>query len=286
VPPVLSGASAEIWLKTNVFLVLSWCENGTILWEHEDNTFTNTHLGWFSKLLEDYAILWPPEAATGGPVVIINCSTYHPDIFIIIHNLTLFLIPIDLNFYAKILIWSMELSEARQSHALGSKQTITCVDKCNGRVVWHGCKPVVAELRARHIPEQSRIWFVSNGKSIFIAFAYCWPFPSDRKAKHYLLDFYIPSYSPNLSALIAARSKSQSLSLEPQLLLSGSNWIYLFQVQKMEYGPFKRLGNQWTAIVGTRAPQHRDWWPSMSSWVPFCNATGWLGRLDNLLIIV
>ncbi len=82
-------------------------------------------------------------------------------------------------------------------------------------------EPVMKRLRMLGVPEQSRIWWCPTSVFCSLPLHAMGPIPSNDPSKQYFSDFYIPSYTPSLTALIEARNGSPELdrSKKPSLLL-------------------------------------------------------------------
>ncbi|KAF7342638.1 TPR-like protein [Mycena sanguinolenta] len=81
--------------------------------------------------------------------------------------------------------------------------------------------PVIAQLQAHGIPEGSRIWWCPALDFSTLPFHAAGPFVEEGRKKRYLPDLYVSSYTPSLSALLAARSKRPPLTGTPRVLAIG-----------------------------------------------------------------
>ncbi|KAI0245126.1 CHAT domain-containing protein [Lactifluus subvellereus] len=175
------------------------------------------------ELLETHPFSSPPNAAIGGPVVIINLSEFRSDILIVRYNHPVVHIPTPTNFFDRVIKLAHQLSETRKSHRLESKtygrvlrQTLEELSELVGQ-------PVASRLMELGIPEQSRIWLCPTSVLASLPIHAAGPISSHTNVKRYLCDIYICSYTPSLSTLIASRSGnlSGSASGPPSLLIVG-----------------------------------------------------------------
>ena len=159
------------------------------------------------------------SAASRGPVIIINHCDWRSDILIISHNSLPYSIPTADDFYARANRLRDELVEAR-THGLDSieyQDALCSVLKSLYELVG---KPVIKGLRALGVPEQSRLWWCPISVFCSLPLHAMGPIPSrGTSSKQYLLDLYIPSYTPSLSALIESRNGSPQILGKPSLLL-------------------------------------------------------------------
>ncbi|KAF8181439.1 CHAT domain-containing protein [Mycena galopus ATCC 62051] len=81
--------------------------------------------------------------------------------------------------------------------------------------------PVIAQLQAHGIPEGSRIWWCPTLDFSTLPFHAAGPFVEEGRKKRYLPDLYVSSYTPSLSALLAARSNRPPLTVTPRVLAIG-----------------------------------------------------------------
>ena len=162
-------------------------------------------------------------AAVGGPVIIINLSTYHSDILIVRSDHPVVHISTPIGFFDSVTKLAHQLSETRKTHRLESKkydrvlrQTLKELSELVGQ-------PIAEGLMELGIPEQSRIWLCPTSVLTSLPIHAAGPISSHANSKRYLCDIYVCSYTPSLSALIASRSRtlSGSASEQPSLLIVG-----------------------------------------------------------------
>jgi hypothetical protein len=160
------------------------------------------------------------QAASDGPVIIINVSEYRSDAIIVHHTNRPTLVPLPKatpKALAKIV-----------SHFTDPRATT--VDNFSGRLqlvlkkLWRRVVgPVVEQLQKLGVPKNSRIWWcptsVPCGLPIHAAGPYL-PKNEDVPYKN-LPDLYISSYTPSLSALMEARSGVLCKPTLPKLLVIG-----------------------------------------------------------------
>ncbi|KAH9045835.1 CHAT domain-containing protein [Lactarius hengduanensis] len=161
------------------------------------------------------------SAASSGPVIIINHSIWRSDILILLHNTSPSLIPTPHNFYDCANALKDRLLDSRNKYGLDSSHYDEALASVLAELYKLVGEPVIDRLRQLQVPEQSRIWWCPTSVFCSLPLHAMGPIPSDDGKKHYLLDLYICSYTPTLSALIQSRNRnSGSRSLDrPSILL-------------------------------------------------------------------
>ena len=158
------------------------------------------------------------SAASRGPVILINHSEWRSDILIIFRNRLPCSIPTVYDFYHRANTLRDELSEARE-HGLDSieyQDALCSVLKDLYELVGES---VIKTLQVSGVPEQSRVWWCPTSVFCSLPLHAMGPIPSSEPSKRYFSDFYIPSYTPSLSALIESRRASPKMQEKPSLLL-------------------------------------------------------------------
>ncbi|KAH9057583.1 CHAT domain-containing protein [Lactarius vividus] len=163
------------------------------------------------------------SAASSGPVIIINHSSWRSDILILHHDAPLSVIQTSSDFFDRASALKNDLLDARTKHGPGSSpynDTLVNVLKELYNLVG---KPVIDRLRQLGVPEQSRVWWCPTSVFCSLPLHAMGPIPSDDGGEeHYFLDIYIPSYTPTLLALVL-ESENRELGIPtsglPSLLL-------------------------------------------------------------------
>ena len=193
------------------------------------------------------------NAASGGPIVIINHCRWRCDIVIVLRDAPPSLIPTTREFYDHATTLATRLLEARKKYALESRQYNRVL-----RSVLEGLhelvgQPVIDRLRELRIPVQSRIWWCPTSVFCSLPLHAMGPIPSNDNQKRYFSDLYVSSYTPTLGALIASRTPvAQISSLSPSLLMVGQPDAYL-QGVKGELEVIKSVGIPVTGLVSEDA---------------------------------
>ncbi|KAH8995837.1 CHAT domain-containing protein [Lactarius hatsudake] len=161
------------------------------------------------------------SAASSGPVIIINHSTWRSDILIILHSTPPSLVSTPHDFFDRAIALKDKLLYSRTKYGLDSinyDETLASVLVDLYNLVG---KPVIDRLCQLQVPEQSRVWWCPTSVFFSLPLHAMGPIPSDNGEVRYFLDLYICSYTPTLSALIQSRNcDSGSRSLDrPSLLL-------------------------------------------------------------------
>ncbi|KAH8995796.1 CHAT domain-containing protein [Lactarius hatsudake] len=161
------------------------------------------------------------SAASSGPVIIINHSSWRSDILILLHNTSSSLIPAPHDFCDRASALRDKLLESRVKYGLSSSDYDETLASVLAELYELVGKPVIDRLRQLQVPEQSRIWWCPTSAFCSLPLHAMGPIPSDDGEKRYFLDLYICSYTPTLSALIQSRTRgsSQRSSNRPSILL-------------------------------------------------------------------
>ncbi|KAH9057580.1 CHAT domain-containing protein [Lactarius vividus] len=161
------------------------------------------------------------SAASSGPVVIINHSTWRSDILILLHDRSPSLIPTPHDFYHRASSLNDKLLDSRYKYGPDSSHYDETLASVLVELYNLVGKPVINRLRQLQVPEQSRIWWCPTSVFCSLPLHAMGPIPSDDGKTHYFMDLYVCSYTPTLSALIQSRNrKLQSRSSNrPSLLL-------------------------------------------------------------------
>jgi CHAT domain-containing protein len=163
------------------------------------------------------------QAASCGPVIIINQSTWRSDILILLKNSPPSVISTPPNLHDRAKALKDRLLGTRRRYGLDSKD----YEDELGSVLADLCKligkPVIDRLRELKIPVQSRVWWCPTAAFCSLPLHAMGPIPSDDGRELYFMDLYITSYTTSLSALIESRKPSardEKFDLPPMLLVA------------------------------------------------------------------
>ena len=163
-------------------------------------------------------------AASSGPVIIINHSSWRSDILILFHDSPPSVVPTPEDFFVRARELNNGLLEARKKHGPDSDDYNQILAHVLTELYVLVGKPVIDRLRELNVPEQSRVWWCPTSIFCSLPLHAMGPIPSDDGGEdRYFLDIYIPSYTPTLSALILEsdhRDTVPSTSGLPSLLLA------------------------------------------------------------------
>ncbi|KAH9037569.1 CHAT domain-containing protein [Lactarius hengduanensis] len=161
------------------------------------------------------------SAATSGPVIIINHSTFRSDILILLHNTSPSLIPTSDDFFHRARALKNKLLNSRLTYGLDSSHYDETLASVLAELYDLVGEPVIDRLNQLQVPRQSRIWWCPTSVFCSLPLHAMGPIPSDDGEKRYFLDLYICSYTPTLSALIQPRNRDSGpqSSDRPSLLL-------------------------------------------------------------------
>lgn len=161
-----------------------------------------------------------------GPVIVVNHSQYRSDALIIPSNGDIACVELDGAFYEKSIKLSEQLLKFRQTLDFEGGQ-----EKYHNalrRTLQHTWKlvvgPVVETLKTLDVDYGSRIWWCPTSVVSTLPLHAAGPIPlPDRKPtsgeERYLIDLYVSSYTPTLTALIEARSNATLQPARPISLL-------------------------------------------------------------------
>ena len=147
------------------------------------------------------------RAAEYGPVIIVNASKYSCDALVVLRARAPIRVPLGCSLDDVVQLCT-QLSELTQdSHAYGSHRELYVKEVL--RELW-SCvvERIVSVLQDDiQLPPGSRIWWYPTSKFTLLPFHAAGP---HRKGKKDLMDIYISSYAPSLSALLRARDRLRS----------------------------------------------------------------------------
>ncbi|EJC97613.1 uncharacterized protein FOMMEDRAFT_40844, partial [Fomitiporia mediterranea MF3/22] len=161
------------------------------------------------------------QAASEGPVIMVNHSEYRSDALIILarNDLPVVCVPLDSAFYGDSKRLCKRLLKSRQRRGAASPRYDEKLRR-SIKMLWHRvvCK-VINKLTEVGVAKDSRIWWCPTSILSALPFHAVGPFSDTDGTTKYLLDDYISSYTPTLGALISARSNGNAG--EPKLLIIG-----------------------------------------------------------------
>ena len=161
------------------------------------------------------------SAASSGPVIVINHSSWRSDILILLHDMPPSLIPTPDDFYDRATSLKDKLLDPRHDYGLDSSDYEDSLALVLAELYNLVGRPVIERLHQLQVPEQSRIWWCTTSVFGTLPLHAMGPIPSDDGELRYFLDLYICSYTPTLDALIQSRHRDsgpRSLDL-PSILL-------------------------------------------------------------------
>ncbi|KAH8111533.1 TPR-like protein [Phellopilus nigrolimitatus] len=162
------------------------------------------------------------EAAVEGPVIIVSHSEYRSDALIILHDRPPVSIELDTDFDHDGPSLVVELKTALQKAQTEPKACDAGIEGVLESLWNRVVSRVVDKLDVLGIKKQTRIWWCPTSYLSALPFHAAGPIPVVDRRRKYLLDDYISSYTPTLTALINARSEPEIRRHEikrPQLLV-------------------------------------------------------------------
>ena len=164
------------------------------------------------------------NAASRGPIIVINHCHWRCDILIVLHDSPPSHIPTTKGFYERANALASTLLNARRKCAVESELYQQELRSILKELFEQVGQPVLKKLRELGIAEQSRIWWYPTSVFCSLPLHAMGPVPSTDGRERYFSDLYICSYTPSLGALIAARTPTVPKSnREPTLLLVGGH---------------------------------------------------------------
>jgi CHAT domain-containing protein len=179
-------------------------------------------LSGFEDFMETVRFRTLQNAASRGPIIVINHSHWRCDILIVLHGSPPSLITTAEGFYERANTLASTLLDARRKYAVESElyqqELRSILKELHERVG----QPVLNRLRELGIAEQSRIWWYPTSVFCSLPLHAMGPVPSTDGRDRYFSDIYICSYTPTLGSLIAARTPTAPTSDRgPTLLFVG-----------------------------------------------------------------
>ena len=161
------------------------------------------------------------DAASRGPVIIINHCRWRCDILILLHNSPPSIIPTSDDFYDRATKLKDNLLNTRKEFSPGSKEYEDALQSTLEELYELVGQPVIDRLRKLKIKEQSRVWWCPTSAFCALPLHAMGPISPDDREERYFSDLYVSSYTPTLSALIQSRAPGKSTLGRPSLLLVG-----------------------------------------------------------------
>jgi len=162
------------------------------------------------------------DAASRGPVIIINDCRWRCDILVLLHDSSPSLIPTADDFYDCATKLKEKLLNTRKEFLPGSREYEDALRSVLKELYKLVGQPVIDRLRELKVEEQSRVWWCPTSVFCALPLHAMGPIPSAGGEERYFSDLYVSSYTPTLSALIQSRAPgSTSTSDRPSLLLIG-----------------------------------------------------------------
>ncbi|KAH8111135.1 TPR-like protein [Phellopilus nigrolimitatus] len=163
------------------------------------------------------------EAAVEGPVIIISHSKYRSDALIVLHDHPPVSVELDSDFDHDGPSLVVELKTALQKAQTEPKACDAGIEGVLESLWNRVVSRVVEKLDELGIEKQTRIWWCPTSFLSALPFHAAGPIPVVDRRRKYLLDDYISSYTPTLTALINARESKPGIRRHdigrPQLLV-------------------------------------------------------------------
>ncbi|KAI0266239.1 CHAT domain-containing protein [Gloeopeniophorella convolvens] len=166
------------------------------------------------------------KAASGGPIIIVNHSSWRTNVLIVLHDALPVFVPLGIDdgveFFDRI---SALADEMRPKEHEGAGSYSKEYDRQLRKILQELYKlvgePIVDKLRELGIPEQSRVWWCPTSVFCSLPLHAMGPVPSSDGRVCYFSDLYVCSYTTTLDALIASRTVPSNTPNPPSLLSYG-----------------------------------------------------------------
>ncbi|KAI0246847.1 CHAT domain-containing protein [Lactifluus subvellereus] len=192
------------------------------------------------------------NAASRGPIIIVNHCRWRCDILIVLHDSLPSLIPTRAGFFERATALATDLVGIRREYPLESKQYYKALKSVLEELYEHIGQPVIDRLRELGIAEQSRVWWYPTSVFCSLPLHAMGPIPSTVGDEQYFSDIYVCSYTPTLSALMEAHSPATAIPDPVTSLLFVCPGPSL-PGMKGEMAAIKRIGIPVTMLLGENA---------------------------------
>lgn len=197
-------------------------EQRRLLHERQEIVAEIKTLPGFENFMETVRFRALQTAASRGPIIVINHCQWRCDILIVLRDSPPAHIPTTEGFYERAKTLASTLLDARRKYAVESELYQQELRSILKELFERVGQPVLNKLRELGIVEQSRIWWYPTSAFCSLPLHAMGPVPSTDGRERYFSDLYICSYTPSLSALIAARTPTAPTSDHgPTLLFVG-----------------------------------------------------------------
>ncbi|KAL5478605.1 hypothetical protein ACEPAI_2790 [Sanghuangporus weigelae] len=166
----------------------------------------------FETFLEASPFKTIQQAASEGPVIVLNHSKYRCDALIVLEREDdpCVCIPLDKDFYADAVDLREKLVQIRQTSGVGSSEYDEKLRRVMKTLWERVVSKVVSRLKELGINSGSRIWWCPASVLSALPFHAAGPYEGADGRARYLLDDYISSCTSTLTPLINARTGAQN----------------------------------------------------------------------------
>ncbi|KAI0276836.1 hypothetical protein BGY98DRAFT_1097845 [Russula aff. rugulosa BPL654] len=187
-------------------------EQRRLLHERQEIVAGIKALPGFENFMEAVRFRGLQDAASRGPIIVINHCQWRCDILIVLRDSSPSHIPMTEGFYERAKALASTLLDARRKYAVESELYQQELRSILKELFERVGQPVLNKLRELGIAEQSRIWWYPTSVFCSLPLHAMGPVPSTDGRERYFSDLYICSYTPSLGALIAARTPTAPTS--------------------------------------------------------------------------
>ncbi|EJD02896.1 TPR-like protein [Fomitiporia mediterranea MF3/22] len=230
----------------------------------------------FERFLEATPFNVLQQAASDGPVIIVNHCRHRSDALIVLSDdaSPVECVPLDEEFYQDSIKLCNELLVTRRRRGADSPEYDKKLREAMKMLWVRVVSKVDVKLKEHGIYEGSRIWWCPTSILSVLPFHAAGPFEDTYLTTRYFLDEYVSSYTPTLGALINARSDGRED--EPTVLVIGDTSLHS---AKQEISNIRNCGLITKLLVKKYSPPRRTVIKALreATWIHFvCH-----GHLDS-----
>ena len=253
-PPIMieSGANAQSVVPEQRSVDEMFAEMRKLSEEQEGSIEEIRRIPGFEDFLQAARFGTLKQAASEGPVVVINHSKFRCDALIVLdrEDEPCICVPLDGDWFAEGNEICNTLLQSRKEPGVDSVEYDEALRRVM-KALWDRLvSKVIQKLTELGIPRGSRIWWCPTSILTMLPFHAAGPYRRADGQIRYLLDDYISSYTPTLKSLINARKGVQNRNGEERLLIVADTKLHSAQKERDSVRRYRRINKQ---LLGDRA---------------------------------
>ncbi|PSR79574.1 hypothetical protein PHLCEN_2v6985 [Hermanssonia centrifuga] len=203
--------------------------NRELLDDYERIVSEIRQLDGFTSFLQATPFPSLQEAASGGPIILVNVNGHRSDAMILRATKTPLLVPLPKSLSATVDELSSRLLVVDRVNRNEDRKGISRQPKQFGmsnilQILWKEvCQPIALALQGMGHPEGSRVWWCPVGRLGALPLHAAGIYNDKGILTEGFPDLYVSSYTPTLSSLIASRETAVSGASETRLLAVGQS---------------------------------------------------------------